>query len=43
MQINLLSGDRIFDLQIELLLEFELQILFRDRIFYIEIQIRSVD
>ena len=43
MQINLLSGDRIFDLQIELLLEFELQILFRDRIFYIELQIRSVD
>ena len=43
MQINLLSGDRIFGLQIELLLEFELQILFRDRIFYIEIQIRSVD
>ena len=43
MQINLLSGDRIFGLLIELLLEFELQILFRDRIFYIEIQIRSVD
>lgn len=43
MQINLLSGDRIFDLQIKLLLEFELQILFRDRIFDIEIQIRSVD
>ena len=43
MQISLLSGDRIFDLQIELLLEFELQILFRDRIFYIELQIRSVD
>ena len=43
MQINLSSGDRIFDLQIELLLEFELQILFRDRIFDIEIQIRSVD
>ena len=43
MQINLLSGDRIFGLQIELLLEFELQILFRDRIFDIEIQIRSVD
>ena len=43
MQINLLSGDRIFGLLIELLLEFELQILFRDRIFDIEIQIRSVD